>query len=79
MLQCRFPKFFGTKQSLRPYLVPFFVMYHFRFYMIIIVLTILQINCAINFYFRLYLILYACAAKFDTTKNLKNLLVFEVN
>jgi hypothetical protein len=30
----------------------------------------LQTNCVINFCFRLYLMLHACAAKFDVTKNL---------
>jgi hypothetical protein len=29
----------------------------------------LQINCAINFYFYLYLMLHACTSKFDVTEN----------
>jgi len=33
----------------------------------------------ISFYFRLYLMLHACAAKFDVTGNLENFLNFEVN
>jgi len=39
----------------------------------------LQVNCAISFYFYLYLILHACAARFDVTENLKKFLVFGVN
>ena len=39
----------------------------------------LQANCVISFCFRLYLMLHACAARFDVTKNLENFLVFEVN
>ena len=31
----------------------------------------LQANCAISFCFHLYLMLYACAVRFDVTGNLK--------
>jgi hypothetical protein len=30
----------------------------------------LQVNCAISFYFRQYLVLHICAARFDVTENL---------
>jgi hypothetical protein len=30
----------------------------------------LQTNCAISYYFYLYLMLHVCAAKFDVTRNL---------
>ena len=36
----------------------------------------LHANCAISFYFYLYLILHACVVRFDVTKNLENFLVF---
>jgi len=36
----------------------------------------LQLNGAISFYFYLYLILHACAERFDVTRNLENFLVF---
>ena len=36
----------------------------------------LQTNCVISFYFRLYLVFHACAAKFDVTGNFKNFLDF---
>jgi len=36
----------------------------------------LHTNCVISFYFRLYLMLHACAARFDVTENLENFLVF---
>jgi len=36
----------------------------------------LQTNCIINFYFYLYLMLHACAPRFDVTSNLKKFLVF---
>ena len=36
----------------------------------------LQVNCAISFYFRLYLVLHACAAKIDVTENFEKFLVF---
>jgi len=39
----------------------------------------LQVNCAISFYFRLYLMLHACVERFDVTGNLENFLVFGVN
>jgi len=39
----------------------------------------LQANCAISFYFRLYLMLHACTLKFDMTRNLEKFLVFGVN
>ena len=39
----------------------------------------LQVNCAISFYFRLYLIFHASAERFDVTRNLENILVFGVN
>jgi hypothetical protein len=39
----------------------------------------LQLNCAISFYFRLYLMLHTCAKRFDVTENLENFLVFGVN
>jgi hypothetical protein len=29
----------------------------------------LQVNCVISFYFRLYLVPYACAAGFDVMEN----------
>ena len=29
-------------------------------------------NCVISFFFRLHLVLHACAARFDVTKNLEN-------
>ena len=29
-------------------------------------------NCAISFFFRLHLVLHACAARFDVTGNLEN-------
>jgi hypothetical protein len=32
----------------------------------------LQTNCAISYYFYIYLMLYACAASFNVTENLKN-------
>jgi len=35
----------------------------------------LQVNCVISFYFRLYLMLYICAKKFDVTENFENFLV----
>jgi len=35
----------------------------------------LQVNCAISFYFCLYLVIYACALRFDVTENLKNFLI----
>ena len=38
----------------------------------------LQANCAISFCFYLYLMLYACAARFDVTENFEKFLVFEV-
>jgi hypothetical protein len=31
----------------------------------------LQLNCIISFYFRLYLILHACVARFDVMENLE--------
>ena len=31
----------------------------------------LQTNCIISYYFYLYLVLHACAARFDATENLK--------
>ena len=31
----------------------------------------LQINCAISYFFYLHLMLHACAARFDVTKNLE--------
>ena len=34
----------------------------------------LQANCAISYSFYLYLMLHACAARFDVTKNLENFL-----
>ena len=36
----------------------------------------LQINCAISFYFYLYLMLHACVTRFDVTGNLEKILVF---
>jgi hypothetical protein len=36
-------------------------------------------NCVISFYFWLYLMLYACAARFDVTRNLEMFLVFRLN
>jgi len=39
----------------------------------------LQINCAISFYFCLYLMFHACVQRFDVMKNLENILVFGVN
>jgi hypothetical protein len=39
----------------------------------------LQVNYAISFCFRLYLILHACVARFDVMENLENFLIFEVN
>jgi len=39
----------------------------------------LQTTCVISFCFRLYLMLYTCAARFDVTGNLENFLVFRVN
>jgi len=36
----------------------------------------LQINCAINFYFCLYLMLHAFTVRFDVIGNLKKFLVF---
>ena len=36
----------------------------------------LQIKCVINFYFYLYLMLYACDARFDMTENLEFFFVF---
>jgi hypothetical protein len=36
----------------------------------------LQANCAISFCFHLYLMLHACAARFDVTKNFKKFLIF---
>jgi len=38
----------------------------------------LQTNCVISFYFRLYLMLHACATRFDVMGNLKNFLDFGV-
>jgi hypothetical protein len=38
-----------------------------------------QLNCAISFYFRLYLMLHACAERFDVMENLENFLIFRVN
>ena len=38
-----------------------------------------QLNCVISFHFRLYLMFYACATRFDVTENLENFLVFRVN
>jgi len=38
------------------------------------------VSCyVISFYFRLYLMFYACATRFDVTENIENFLVFEVN
>jgi len=37
----------------------------------------LHINCAISFCFYLYLIIHACAARFDVTINLEKFLVLE--
>jgi len=37
----------------------------------------LQTNCAISFYFRLYLMLHACALRFDVTENLEKFLVWQ--
>ena len=39
----------------------------------------LQLNCVISFCFRLYLMFYTCATRFDVTGNLENFLVFSVN
>jgi len=39
----------------------------------------LQINCVISFCFRLYLMLHACATRFDVTGNLENFLDSRVN
>jgi hypothetical protein len=39
----------------------------------------LQANCAISFYFRLYLMLHACASRFNVTGNFEKFLVFGVN
>jgi len=39
----------------------------------------LQLNCEISFYFRLYLMFYTCATRFDVTGNLENFLIFGVN
>ena len=39
----------------------------------------LQTNCAISFYFYLYLMFYVCAARFDVTENLEKFFVYEVN
>ena len=39
----------------------------------------LQANCAISFYFHLYLMFHTCAARFDVMVNLEKFLVFEVN
>jgi len=39
----------------------------------------LQANCAISFYFCLYLMLHACALRFDVTENLEKFLVFGMN
>jgi hypothetical protein len=36
----------------------------------------LQLNCMISFYFRLYLMLHACAVRFDVTENLENFFRF---
>ena len=36
----------------------------------------LQINCVISFYFYLYLMLHACAARFDVMGNLVKFWVF---
>jgi len=36
----------------------------------------LQTNCAISFCFYLYLMLHACAVRFDVTRNLEKFLVF---
>jgi hypothetical protein len=37
----------------------------------------LQVNCVIKFYFFIYLMLHACALKFNVTKNFENILVLE--
>ena len=39
----------------------------------------LQVNYAISFYFHLYLVLHACAVRFNVMKNLEKFLVFEMN
>jgi hypothetical protein len=39
----------------------------------------LQTNCVISFCFLLYLIFYACAIRFDVTKNLNFFFVFWMN
>ena len=39
----------------------------------------LQANCVISYSFYLYLMLYACAARFDVTKNLENFWFLGVN
>ena len=39
----------------------------------------LRVKCAISFYFRLYLVLHACATRFDVTENLEKILVLGVN
>ena len=39
----------------------------------------LQVNCAISFYFRLYLMLHTCVERFDVTRNLEKIFVFGVN
>ena len=55
--------------------------FEFRYYSIFIcgskdLSRDLQVNCAISFCFRLYLVLHACATRFDVTENLENFLVF---
>jgi len=39
----------------------------------------LQINCAINFYFHLYLMLYVCAVRFDVTGHPENQKLFKIS
>ena len=39
----------------------------------------LQVDCIISFYFCLCLMIHACAARFDVTRNLEKFLVLEVN
>ena len=34
------------------------------------------LNCVINFYFHIYLMLYACVERFEVIENLENLLIF---